>query len=150
MPLMTLKNGTTPKHSGIGEQNIRDLLSLSDPKQPCINHNYQKETTVKAYRTRIQVLTEILYYCKLPRGKTWIMQKANLSYNVLQDCLQQLKELGMIVKQTESPKYATTQQGLTFLAKWMELQELLAPEEQVILIKASRQTSEKQVTTPMF
>jgi predicted transcriptional regulator len=66
------------------------------------------------------------------------MQKTNTAYNSLQNHLLKLKELGLIDLQSGTSKYAITQRGLDFLEKLTELQELLTPEEQIILIKTNK------------
>jgi predicted transcriptional regulator len=93
--------------------------------------------TLLIRRSRLEVLTEILRICKTPQAKTRLMQKANLSYNTLQDCLQQLQELGMVNIFPDSSEYMTTQKGSTFLQKWAQLQEFLMPKEK-IQIKTKR------------
>jgi predicted transcriptional regulator len=67
----------------------------------------------------------------MPQPKTRVMQKANLSYTALQDCLKKLQELELVDKSPDSQKYATTQKGTLFLAKWMQLQEVLNPKEKL-------------------
>ena len=64
------------------------------------------------------------------------MQKANLSYNNLQDCLQQLQQLELIELHPDA-SYVTTMKGKTFIMKWNQLQEFLEPEEG-ISIKAKK------------
>jgi predicted transcriptional regulator len=59
------------------------------------------------------------------------MQKANISYNTLQDCLQQLQELDLVELHPNTLEYVTTKKGITFLVKWMQLQEFLMPNEKV-------------------
>jgi len=63
--------------------------------------------------------------------KTRLMQEINLSYNTIQDCLQQLQELELIELQNDSSEFLTTGKGLDFLAKWLQLQEFLKPDEKV-------------------
>jgi predicted transcriptional regulator len=82
-------------------------------------------------RNRLQVLTEILDICKSPQVKTRLMQKANLSYSSLQDCLQQLQNLNLVQLQNGTSGYVTTEKGITFLIKWKQLQEILNPHERV-------------------
>jgi predicted transcriptional regulator len=59
------------------------------------------------------------------------MQKANLSYSALQDCLRQLEQLDLVALRPDTLEYATTEKGVTFLVKWRQLQEFLTPEEKV-------------------
>jgi predicted transcriptional regulator len=68
------------------------------------------------------------------------MQKANLSYNNLQKCLEELESLGLVALQPETYEYATTKKGVTFLAKWGQLQRFLTPEEK-LSIKTKRRYS---------
>jgi predicted transcriptional regulator len=98
--------------------------------------------TLAIKRNRMQVLTEILQTCKSPQIKTRIMQKANLSYVSLQDCLSHLQELGFI-QPYGNTKFLTTEKGAIFLGKWMQLQELLKPRERVSIIRETR-SSRKQ------
>ena len=88
-------------------------------------------------RNRLEVLTEILRFCKSPRGKTRIMQKANLSHHVLQECLQQLQGFDLVEVRPKTFDYVTTKKGTIFLEKWGQLEEFLMPEE-TITIKAKR------------
>jgi predicted transcriptional regulator len=86
----------------------------------------------------MQVLTEILYTCKSPQIKTRIMRKANLSYGYFQDCLSQLQELGFIQPNSDATKYVTTEKGVNFLGKWTQLQELLKPNERILIKREKR------------
>lgn len=82
-------------------------------------------------RNRLQVFSEILHVCRSPTIKTRLMQKANLSYIVLQGCLQQLQELELLELHSDSLEYMTTAKGKTFLNTWVQLQELLVPQEKI-------------------
>ncbi|MGO8806350.1 MAG: winged helix-turn-helix domain-containing protein [Candidatus Bathyarchaeia archaeon] len=84
-------------------------------------------------RSRLQISTEILQTCRTPMVKTRLMQKLNLSFNTIQECLAQLQELKLLQLQHGTMEYATTGKGLDFLAKWMQLQEFLKPEEKISL-----------------
>jgi predicted transcriptional regulator len=59
------------------------------------------------------------------------MQKANLSYYTLLDCIKQLHDLGLVKLEPATQEYATTKKGVTFLAKWIQLQHYLLPNEKV-------------------
>jgi predicted transcriptional regulator len=84
-------------------------------------------------RNRLEVLAEILSLCKSPRQKTHLLQKVNLSYPKLQDCLQQLRDLKMVNLQPQTSDYVTTEKGLLFLIKWLQLKEFLDPEEKILM-----------------
>jgi predicted transcriptional regulator len=86
----------------------------------------------------------------MPQAKTRIMQKTNTSYNSLQNHLLKLKELGLIDLQSGTSKYAITQRGLGFLEKWVELQELLTPEEHIVITKANRLIHGRNLVTAFF
>jgi predicted transcriptional regulator len=91
-------------------------------------------------RNRLEVLTEILYLCKSPLAKTRLMQKANLSYTTLQDCLQQLQELDIVRIHADTSEFVTTEKGILFLIKWRQLQEFLTPQERITMKTKKVQT----------
>lgn len=80
-------------------------------------------------RSRLEISIEILRACKYPTVKTPLMQKLNLSYNTLQDCLSQLLELNLLELQPDALEYVTSRRGLAFLAQWTQLQAFLKPEK---------------------
>jgi predicted transcriptional regulator len=98
-------------------------------------------------RNRLEVLAEILQNCKTPLLKTRIMQKVNLSYGSLQDCLSQLQELGFIQTGCDMTKFVTTEKGAIFLGKWLQLQDLLNPAERVII---KRKIGPEKRRDPLF
>jgi predicted transcriptional regulator len=54
------------------------------------------------------------------------MNKTNLSYNMLQDCLKELQNLKFIEVHHSIERYSTTEKGLEFLQKFTDLQELIS------------------------
>ena len=86
-------------------------------------------------RGKLQILADILYLCRSPQAKTRIMQKTNTSYVSLQKHLMELRKLSLVELQPETSKYAITQRGFVFLEKWKKLEELLVPEDQIVLTK---------------
>jgi predicted transcriptional regulator len=78
------------------------------------------------------------------------MQKTNTAYNSLQSHLLKLEELGFISVQSGTSKYAITQRGKDFHQKWMELQELLMPKEQVVLTKTKMLIEGKRARITIF
>ena len=78
-------------------------------------------------RDRIQILAEILGICRSPQTQTCIRRQTNVSYAVLQSCLMQLLLRQWLLQVEEAcgqKKLATTNKGLAFLEKWLELQKL--------------------------
>jgi len=86
-------------------------------------------------RDKLQILADILHLCRSPQAKTCIMQKTNTSYVSLQRHLMELRKLSLVELQPETSKYAITQRGFVFLEKWKKLEELLVPEDQIVLTK---------------
>jgi predicted transcriptional regulator len=76
-------------------------------------------------RDRLQIFAEILELCRKPQVKTKVMYKANLSYNMLQDCLMQLHKWKLLEVHHSKKKYLTTEKGQEFLQKWTALQQLI-------------------------
>ncbi len=69
-------------------------------------------------------MAEILTLCQKPQGKTRIMYKASLSWEMLQRYLAQLQSQGLIEIHHSQIRYATTPKGLRFAQKWKELSEI--------------------------
>jgi len=78
-----------------------------------------------AKRTNLEITAEILSFCRKPRIKTRVMYNTNLSWQMLQKYLSQLRSLGLLEVHHSVTKYATTQKGVKFVEKWRELVVLL-------------------------
>ena len=76
-------------------------------------------------RSSIEIMVEILTFCKFPQAKTRIMYSTNLSWEMLQRYLSQLQSRGLLEVHHSQIKYATTPKGLEFIEKWGELTEFL-------------------------
>ena len=85
-------------------------------------------------RDRLQIFAEILDLCRKPQTKTRVMYETNLSYTMLQDCLKKLQNQGLLEVHHSEVKYATTEKGLQFLQRWVELQQFLKIEKSVHII----------------
>lgn len=70
-------------------------------------------------------MVEILKLCKLPQGKTRIMYRTNLSWEMLQRYLAQLESRGLLEVHHSKITYTTTEKGSKFVEKWDELAEYL-------------------------
>lgn len=78
-------------------------------------------------RDRIQIIAEILVFCKTPQTQTCIRRQTSISYEVLQSCIIQLlmrEWLLQVDAEDGQRKLAITDKGLVFLDKWVALQQL--------------------------
>ena len=71
-------------------------------------------------RNRIEILAEILEFCRQPQLRTHIMYQANLSWRPVTDYLHFCREMGVIVK--VGKRYKVTERGRQLLK---ELREVL-------------------------
>jgi predicted transcriptional regulator len=131
---------------------------ITDPLQQTFNCPASSQSlgvgaiflAIKTKRDRIEILAEILGACRSPQSQTYIRRQTNISYTVLQSCIvylllrNWLSEIEVTVGQK---KLEITDKGLTFLAKWLELQRLaglknknisIAPLVKVQSFKASK------------
>jgi predicted transcriptional regulator len=72
-----------------------------------------------------QIIAEILDLCLKPQTKTRIMCKINLSYRQLQTYLHKMQKTSLLKSHHSRQKYITTEKGLRFLQKWIEIQQIL-------------------------
>jgi predicted transcriptional regulator len=77
------------------------------------------------YRSRTEIVSNILDAANGGVTKTKIMYKAYLSYNQLREYLSILIENNLIEYLEGANKYKTTEKGLFFLKMQTELEELL-------------------------
>jgi predicted transcriptional regulator len=82
---------------------------------------------VKAKRTQVGIISEILELCRKSAAKTKIMQKANMSFAQTQKLLEHLQKLELLELDEDNKKLKTTEKGFAFLKKHSELQKLLKP-----------------------
>ena len=92
--------------------------------------------SLNAKRDRIQVLAEILGTCRSPQTQTYIRRHTSISYSVLQSCLVVLllrRWITEVETDNGQRKLVTTEKGLAFLEKWLELQKLTGIKSQCTL-----------------
>ena len=86
------------------------------------------DTAFYKKRDHIQIIADILCICRNPQTKSYIRRQTYVSYVVLQNCIKQLmmrKWLEPTKEDSGQTRLATTDKGLVFLQKYLELQELM-------------------------
>jgi predicted transcriptional regulator len=74
-------------------------------------------------RGRLEIISEILFYCDQQKAKTKIMYETNLNYAQLKRHLRSLTSQGLL--RTNKNKYVTTQKGHRFLQLFAQLNAIL-------------------------
>ncbi len=74
-------------------------------------------------RSRFEITAEIVQDCQLPRGKTHIMYKGNLSFAQTNAYLTLLTSLGLLSQ--ENGKYETTDKGRQFISAYNHLNKII-------------------------
>lgn len=78
----------------------------------------------RRYRSRIQIVADILEIARSGSRKTRIMYLGNLSFEVLQKYLDMLVNLGLIKFESEDDRtYVATERGRQFLEDFHELEK---------------------------
>jgi len=72
------------------------------------------------YRSKLQIIADILLVAGKGAKKTRIMYQANLSYDLLKRYLAETLEAGLIVVDKDEKLYIITQKGEVFLKKYDE------------------------------
>jgi predicted transcriptional regulator len=72
------------------------------------------------YRSKLQIIADILVVAGKGAKKTRIMYQANLSYELLKRYLAETLEAGLISINKDAKSYAITQKGEVFLKKYDE------------------------------
>ena len=75
------------------------------------------------YRSRVEIMAGIVLDCLVPRRKTNIMQRGNISSSLTDQCLSLLVSSKLLLE--ENGKYRTTDRGLEFLSVYDQLNTLL-------------------------
>ena len=91
-------------------------------------------------RDHVEVMTDILSVCMIPRSITYVRRQTHLSYPVLQACLKQLvarEWLKVLDAPTGQPKLSITSKGSVLLKKYIELQMLIGSPKQRPIIDES-------------
>jgi predicted transcriptional regulator len=76
-------------------------------------------------RTNLEIMAEIIEFCRQPRSKTRIMYAMNLSFTAMRNYISALETMAFIEVHHSRPKCQTTQRGIVFLKKWKEMNELM-------------------------
>jgi predicted transcriptional regulator len=72
------------------------------------------------YRSRLDIIADILQVASLNAKKTQIMYQANLSYKVLQRYLKDITEASLISFETAEQCYVLTRKGQDFLEAYKD------------------------------
>jgi predicted transcriptional regulator len=96
------------------------------------NNNYWK-LRASLYRSRLDIIKDILTITKKEPTKTRIQYGANLSFNQLQVYLILLQDINFLRVDKNNGKscYTTTKKGFGFLEKYQEIQNLISDSENV-------------------
>lgn len=83
-------------------------------------------------RDKLYIIAEILEIAKDGVLKTQIMYRANLSFTQLNDYLEFMVKIKLLEKILQNGKeiYKSTEKGLSFLARYREISELLKTENE--------------------
>ncbi len=76
-------------------------------------------------RTELQIMVDMLNFCKQPKSKTNVMYHSNLSWKQSKKYLSELTAKKLLQVHHSPIKYATTQKGMTFVQKYNNLIALL-------------------------
>jgi predicted transcriptional regulator len=84
-----------------------------------------QSTLQRGKRTMLEIASEILELCRLPRTRTRVMNGANISWNVSEKYLSQLQSQGLMEVTGSPATYATTEQGFALVQKVRRVTALL-------------------------
>jgi len=76
-------------------------------------------------RSQLEIMAEILSFCKQPQRKTRVMTHTNLAWKINQTYLNELELKGLLTVHHSKLKYLTTQKGREFVEKLDQLKQLL-------------------------
>jgi predicted transcriptional regulator len=81
-------------------------------------------------RGRTDVMADVLNCCRSPSSKSHVMLFANVNSIVATRMIEKLTETGLLdsVHEDSSVVYLATPKGTGFVAKYIELQQLISPE----------------------
>jgi predicted transcriptional regulator len=79
------------------------------------------------YRSRTDIVSQILEVANGGTSKTKIMYGAYLSYAQLKEYLAVLTENGLIEYQPDDQRYRTTEKGLRFLKTYSQIGQMVNP-----------------------
>jgi predicted transcriptional regulator len=76
-------------------------------------------------RSGLEIVAQMLIFCKEPQIKTRVMYGLNLSWGMVEKYLSLLQSSALLEVHHSPTKYLTTQKGLKFLRSWEELTKLV-------------------------
>jgi predicted transcriptional regulator len=80
---------------------------------------------IHRYRSRIDIIAQLLDAASSPTTKTKMMYKAMLSYEQLKEYLVMLSENDLIGYDKPSQRFATTDKGFQLIKRYEDLSELI-------------------------
>jgi predicted transcriptional regulator len=80
---------------------------------------------IHRYRSRIDIIAQLLDAASSPTTKTKMMYKAMLSYEQLKEYLVMLSENDLIRYDKPSQRFATTDKGFQLIKRYEDLSELI-------------------------
>jgi predicted transcriptional regulator len=99
------------------------------------------------YRTKLEIVTDILRTAAYGTRKTHIMYKCNLSYKLLKHYLSRMLKVNLISLAEEDIYYITTEQGRLFLEEYEKYAGHLAKAKlKARELKEERRLLEKMIT----
>jgi len=105
-----------------------------------------KGTRMGKYRSKLQIIADILLVASKAAKKTWIMYQANLSYALLNRYLAEVTDAGLVSFVGSGDCYKITRKGREFLDKFSEYFERRRQlEEQINGMNSEKMDLEKMV-----
>jgi predicted transcriptional regulator len=104
-------------------------------------------------RNHLQILADILSFCKTPQPKTRILYRTNTNSKLLDNYLMQLRISSLLETAPNVKKYSTTEKGTEFLETWTKLQEMMEPQKAFAIIKTktySRRRKQQLTAIPII
>ena len=103
---------------------------LNATHSPITFFKHSKDFSKKALRRgKLEIVAEILQFCKQQKTKASIMHNANLNYAQLNRHMDTLLNQGLIAE--EANKFSTTEKGNRFISLFDELYELIKQIEKI-------------------
>ena len=103
-------------------------------------------------RSRYEIIHDVLDQCQTGSKKTWVMYRANLSYDLTTNYLNELEKLGLV--ENKEGLYYITENGkqlLELLKKWKEkkaeLDDVAKKIKEILPEEGRRERKAKEVQT---
>jgi predicted transcriptional regulator len=116
------------QHSREAHGDAQDCLARAESAAP--RQGASHEPPHAKNRGRIDVMADVLNCCRSPSSKSHIMLFANVNSIVSTRMIEALAETGLLdsVHEEGSVVYLATTKGMGFVAKYLDLQQLISPE----------------------